>query len=184
MNSGKPIAACIALLTCLTLSANVCSAAGNTVTVHGDGIQTWQWTDAQIQAEMPGDVQTVQYSIHGAQHESQAVLLISILRHAGFQATVQMGPAADPKKKNAFLHFVVQVIGRDGYSAVFSLGELTPAIGNHPAWVALDADGRGWDDQHAPAELLIPSDAKPARWVRGIAEVHLIDLDAAPTTQP
>lgn len=90
-----------------------------------------------------------------------------------------MDPAADPKDKNFPLRLVVVVTGRDGYVAAFSLAELLTDVGNTDAWLALDLDGKPLPQAHGPAKLIVPADQKPARWVRGIGTIWILDGAAA-----
>lgn len=154
------------------------------VIVHGDGMEEWQWTPARLEREMKKEIQTISYSVHGEHHTSRAIPLLAILSRDNVNTKTQMGEFADARTKNRFLHLVVLVRGRDGYSAAIDIAELLPNIGNHPAFIALDADGKPWDARHAPAELIIPSDASPVRWIRGVSEIRVVDINPAPTTRP
>jgi len=58
---------------------------------------------------------------------------------------------------------------------VLSLGELLPSIGHHPAWLALDQDDQPLSATDAPIKLIVPDDAKPARWVHGVQELSIDD---------
>ncbi len=109
--------------------------------------------------------------------------MLSILKAAGVDAGVGKNPTADPKMKNAALHLVVVVRGRDGYVAVFSLAELLPEIGDKPAWIALDEDGAALSERDGPVKLIVPGDAKPGRWVHGVAGIEVVD-ESKPAPQP
>jgi hypothetical protein len=87
-------------------------------------------------------------------------------------------PRLDPARKRGELAFAVVATGRDGYAVAFSLGELDPALGGVEAWLALDHDGGPLSERHAPAELLVVTDRKASRGVRGLASLRVLDLTA------
>jgi hypothetical protein len=153
-----------------------------TVIVDGDGIEEWQWSSARVQRELPKDIQTISYSVHGTKHTSRAIPLMAIIAHTGIKSDLQMGEFSDARTKNRFLRFVILVVGRDGYATAIDLADIMPNIGNKKAYIALDADGKPWDDRHAPAELILPDDITPVRFIHGVAEIKLMDV--SPTTQP
>jgi hypothetical protein len=97
---------------------------------------------------------------------------------------LKMDPSADPKLKNHNLRLAVVVEGADGYTATFSLGELMPEIGGKEAWLALDEDGKPLPQRLV--KLVVPADQKPARWVRDVVSITIVDPTAAitrPATQ-
>ncbi len=89
-------------------------------------------------------------------------------------------PRLNPNIKNHRLQFFVLVRGRDGYTAAFSLAELSPDLGGRAAWLALDEDGKPLAEDDGPVQLLVPGDAKPARWVHGVAAIVARDEASAP----
>jgi hypothetical protein len=54
-----------------------------------------------------------------------------------------------------------------------------PDVGNREAWLALDADGQPLTGRDAPAKLIVPSDAKPARAVWGVTKIEVVDPTAS-----
>jgi hypothetical protein len=138
---------------------------------------------AQIQSDLSAEIKPVDYKSKGVQHSFNCVPLISVLKEAGVQTDFVMQPGADPKTKNPQVRRVVLVTGSDGYSVVFSLAELIPAIGNRTVWLALEEDGKPLTGTDAPARLIVPDDKMPARAVHQIASINVIDI-SAPTTQP
>jgi hypothetical protein len=98
-----------------------------------------------------------------------------VLKAAGVPIELNMGPKMDPKTKNFPLRFAVVVHGRDGYLAVFSMGELLPDIGGREAWMAIDMDGKPLSDTEGPVRLLVPKDQMPARGVHELAEIDVVN---------
>jgi Oxidoreductase molybdopterin binding domain len=152
-------------------------AVGGTVDKPGD------WTAARLKSDLAADVKSISYTSHGQKHTSSAVPLLSLLKAAGIQTDLKMGPKVDPKTKNYPLRLIVIVQGHDGYTAGFSLAELLPEFGDKEAWLALDADGGPLTESDGPARLIIPSDVKPGRWVHGVGLITVLDGSVA-ATQP
>ena len=103
--------------------------------------------------------------------------MVALLKSAGVSTDLKEDPKADPKTKNAALRIVIIVRGTDGYTVALSLADILPAVGNRPAWLILDADGAPLRANESPAKLILPSDAKPGRWVRGIASISVVDVN-------
>jgi hypothetical protein len=120
-----------------------------------------------LKSEFGGQVKTITYTLKGAHHTAHAVPLLAVVNWSR--------PKFNAHIKHHQLQFVVEVEGQDGYTADFSLGELLPEIGNEKVWVALDQDGKPLADEEGPVELVIPGDRKPARWVRGVAAMLVVD---------
>ena len=165
------------LLLALCLSAGPATrpSGGDTVTVGGAVAHPLTLTADAIRSTMAGQVKAIDYDLHDRHHTAHAVSLLSVLQAAGVDAALKMDPKADPKTKNGPLRLAVVVRGRDGYATTFALAELLPDIGDRPVWIALDADGKPLDDRAAPVALISPADAKPGRWVRGVASITVVD---------
>ena len=69
-------------------------------------------------------------------------------------------------RENARTSLLVQAA--DGYRAVFSLAELDPALTSNPVLLADTRDGRPPDSVKGPWRVVVVSDKRPARWVRGV----------------
>ncbi len=142
------------------------------VAVEGNITKPQTWTAAQLKADFAKDIKTIKYTLKTENHTATAVPLIDLV-NAG-------EPKIDPKIKNHQMHFVVVIEGKDGYLGIFSLADLLPEIGNREAWITLDLDGKPLSDRDAPANLVIPSDLKPERWVHGIKTIRIIDMGTLP----
>ena len=57
--------------------------------------------------------------------------------------------------------------GSDGYQAVFALAEFDPGFTDQLILVADHRDGQPLNFREGPLRLIVPSDKRPARWVRG-----------------
>ena len=156
---------------------------GSAIRIGGAGVQSSEWTSARLEKEFAADMHTVQYTSHGQQHSAKCVGLVTLLKAAGVQTELKMDPKADPKTKNYPLRLVVMVAGRDGYTAAFSLGELMPEVGHEDVWLAVEVDGKALAGDDGPARLIVPGDDKPARNVRAVGTITIVDGAKAATTQ-
>ena len=68
------------------------------------------------------------------------------------------------------------VKARDGYTVLFSLGELDAKLGAAPAIVATTCDGKTIDASDGPFRLIVPQDQRPARSVRQVERLAVVDL--------
>jgi hypothetical protein len=103
--------------------------------------------------------------------------LLDLLHAAGISTEIKMDPKADPRTRHRELRMTVTARASDGYAVVFSLAELLPDIGHRAVWLALDEDGAVLPDRDAPIKLIVPDDAKPARWVHGVEKLSVDDVE-------
>lgn len=106
---------------------------------------------------------------HGATLRCDGVALAALLQ--------AHGAMPDAPLRGAHLDRYVQVDARDGYRAVFSLGELDPTLGGRRVFLVDRCDDAPLDDASGPLRLLVPDDARPAR---GVRQVERITVIAAP----
>ncbi|MFT7724621.1 MAG: hypothetical protein QM788_17625 [Roseateles sp.] len=116
--------------------------------------------DAAALAALPHE--PVQAEAHGHRIEAQAVDLLQVLRAAGVVPPQQVRGAA--------LRQVLLAGARDGYAAAFSWGELDPALGGRRVFLVTG----GLRPDEGPLRLVVPADARPARWVRQLASLQLL----------
>lgn len=126
------------------------------------------WTSARLQRTFAGQIQTISYTLKGAHHTAHAVPLVAVVEWSQ--------PRINPHIKNHRLQFIIEVVGRDGYAADFTLAEISPDIGNRKVWVALDQDGKPLDSDDGPAEIVGPDDRRPGRWVHSVAAIDIVDM--------
>jgi DMSO/TMAO reductase YedYZ molybdopterin-dependent catalytic subunit len=157
------------------------------VKVSGALAQPSDWTVSRLKTEFAGEIKPVEYSSHGQKHTADSVSLLALLKHCGVPTEIKTGPAAaaaDPKTKNLPLRLAVVVRAGDGYAATLSLAEMLPDFGNEDVWLALDMDGKSLSERDGPLRLIVPSDAKPGRWVHGITEIVVLDAASASDAKP
>jgi hypothetical protein len=81
----------------------------------------------------------------------------------------QLGLATDPARKDDDLSFAVLAIGADGYRALVSYGEISPAYGNCGVLVSLTQDGTPL----AQPRLIVPGDVKGGRDVTDLVRLQI-----------
>jgi hypothetical protein len=84
-------------------------------------------------------------------------------------------PLGDNLRSDA-LGLAVKVVGADGYTVVFGLADLDPSFSDRTILVADAQDGASLPDDAGPFRLVIPGDARPARWVRQIRTIEIVSL--------
>lgn len=85
-----------------------------------------------------------------------------------------------PSAKNAMLRVTVTVTGGFGRSVTLALGELDPAFGNHPAYLALAQDGHPLDTP----DLVVPGDRFGLRSLDDVNRITVAVQSPVPTTPP
>lgn len=104
---------------------------------------------------------------HGKTLHCQGVSLAALLRASGAMP-------AEPLR-GAQLGRVLVVTARDGYRAAFALAELDPSLGAREVILADRCDGAALGADDGPWRLLVPAESRPARWVRQVQSLRVID---------
>ena len=110
---------------------------------------------------------TVEATAHDQAVHCEGVELAALLRKVGAMP-------ADPLRGKQLPHYV-RVEARDGYRAVFSLAELDATLGNAKVFLVDRCDGKALDDKSGPLRLIAPGEARPARWVRQVQSIRVVD---------
>ncbi len=122
--------------------------------------------DAKALSALPRT--TVQAGAHGAATSAwEGVPLVELLRAEG-------APLGKALRGNALAAYV-RVTATDGYQVVFGLGELDPELGATKVVLVDRHEGKSLDDKDGPFRLVVPADQRPARWVRNVSSIELID---------
>lgn len=69
------------------------------------------------------------------------------------------------------LRFYVVAEGADGYRVVFALAELDPSFHSDTILVADRRDGGPLSAREGPLRLVVPTEKRPARWVRQLVRL-------------
>jgi hypothetical protein len=110
---------------------------------------------------------TAQGEAHGHKLSCEGVALHELLRASG---AMPAEPLRGPQ-----LARVAVVQARDGYRAAFSLGELDPSLGNRQVVLTRRCDGKALPADDGPWRLIAPGETRPARWVRQVESIRVID---------
>jgi DMSO/TMAO reductase YedYZ molybdopterin-dependent catalytic subunit len=114
----------------------------------------------------PRKTVTVMNEHTGKQETYQGVPLAELLKRAG----VPQGSAL----RGAAMATYVLAEGEDGYRVVFSLAELDSGIQDADVLVADTMDGGPIPDKLGPLRLIAPHEKRPARWVRMLRSVTVV----------
>ncbi len=87
-----------------------------------------------------------------------------------------IGITTDPLIKNDILRDYVVATGSDGYTVVFSLGEIDPNFGNQPDLIAYEQNGSLLSNSGF-AQLIVPGDNKHGRWVSNLVSLEIFSVD-------
>ncbi|MGO1071947.1 molybdopterin-dependent oxidoreductase [Lysobacter sp. CA199] len=104
---------------------------------------------------------------HGRKLSCEGVALHELLRASGAMP-------AEPLR-GAQLARVVVVRARDGYRAAFSLAELDPSLGNRQVVLTRRCNGAAVPAEDGPWRLIAPGESRPARWVKQVESIRVVD---------
>ena len=134
----------------------------NELAVGGDVPHPATVTAADLAGMPRHDVHTP--AIHGQPEATYSgVWLRDILARSGAQfGDAIRGPA---------LATYVVCAAADNYRVVFTLASLDSAFGDRPVLVADRRDGQPLAPHDGPYRLIVPGDARPARWLRMLTTI-------------
>ena len=95
------------------------------------------------------------------------------------------GIVTNPAIKNDILNYYLEATGSDGYSAIFSLGELDPMFGGTgaPDLIAYEMVVDGVDEPLGSdgfARVVVPGDSRGGRYVSNLVDLEIIDAVPEP----
>jgi DMSO/TMAO reductase YedYZ molybdopterin-dependent catalytic subunit len=133
------------------------------LTVTGATGQTFTIDGAQLGA-MERKTITVHNGHSGADETYEGVPLISLLDKAGAPAR--------PTGKGASIYVLAE--GSDHYRALLSLTEAMPAFHPGDVLIADRLNGQPLPTDQGPFKLVVSEDKHPARWVRNLVSIRLV----------
>jgi DMSO/TMAO reductase YedYZ molybdopterin-dependent catalytic subunit len=157
------------LLAALTLAASLATVGPVAEAQPAQGtiaIQTGSAPPVIITAEDVARLPVIQLRVafdteHGPRQALfEGPLLWTVLDHAH---------AIDPAKPSAQVREIIALTGRDGYSAVLGLGEISPDFEGKQVILAERMDGKPLGPDHL--RVVVPGDRKGGRSVRDIVQI-------------
>ncbi|MBK1881370.1 molybdopterin-dependent oxidoreductase [Luteolibacter pohnpeiensis] len=102
------------------------------------------------------------------EHRYSGVAMAKLLEKIG-------APAGDQLRGKAMTEAVL-ITAADGYQIVFSLAELDASYRSNPVILADAADGKPLEGNEGKLMLIVPGDAKHARWIRQVERIVLVSV--------
>jgi hypothetical protein len=137
--------------------------------IAGTGIQSTVYTEQSFSA-LPH--KTITVTEHDQKVTYDAVLLNELLKSAG-------APSGKEMKGPAFRLGLVAKAS-DGYQVLIALNSLEPDFGGLEVYIADKQNGKPLPEGVGPFRLVVLGDKRPARSVRMLSEISLIDVGEAP----
>ena len=110
---------------------------------------------------------TVTVKEHGVEATYGGVLLRDVLERAG-------APFRGQLRGKALSDYVLAT-ARDGYAVVYTLTEMDPDFTDSPDILIADqGDGKPLSDQQGPLRIVVPHDKKPARSLRMLTRIEVV----------
>jgi hypothetical protein len=145
------------ILTLLVIVPLVTAQESPVLRVSGNDIQTTEMTAAML-AKMPRLSLDLRDPHSGEVQRYEGVRLSDLLAKAGV--------ALGDKLRGRALAMYVLAQASDGYAVAFSIAELDPAMSENQIIVADRMNGKPLDAKQGPFKIVVPSDKRPARWIR------------------
>lgn len=111
----------------------------------------------------------VRLAFHGQEQVCSGPMLADV--------AARMGAPSRGDMRGAALSMVVVAEARDGYRAVFSLGELDPLLGKARVIVATSCNAAALNEDDGPFRLAVAGDVRGARSVRQLASLRLEQVE-------
>jgi hypothetical protein len=148
----------------INVAAQTASAGQPVVRVIADGHAPITLDHAAL-AAMPR-VSVTAAAHHEPPSQWQGVALQSVLQKVG-------APSGEQLRGHA-MSTIVRITASDHYQIVFSLAELDPMLGNEQAVLADTQDGHPIS-KDGPYRIVVPGDKRPARWIRNVTTIEVIN---------
>lgn len=117
-------------------------------------------------AKMPQH--TISVNEHGKDISYTGVLVYDVLVKAG-------APMGTELKGKALSSYMLAT-AKDGYAVIYALPEFDPAFTSAQPLVATAADGKPLDAVQGPLRIVMPQDKKPARSLRMLQQIEIVQM--------
>ena len=156
----------IGLLAVSVLAVLACAGGADALTLKGlDPGQVKEVSAAEF-AALPHT--SLKVEMHGKTRVFEGVPMLELLRSVG----APWGDTLTGKD----LPDVALVTCQDGYEVAYALGEIDPGTAKGQVLIADRVDGAPLDARAGPFQVVVESDARPARYARRVASIELIRL--------
>ncbi len=81
--------------------------------------------------------------------------------------------------RGAALSTYVLIEAADGYRVLFALAELDAGFSDRLVLLADRKDGSALNAKDGPFQLIVPDEKRPARWVRQVRRIRVVQLPAS-----
>jgi len=110
----------------------------------------------------------VQATAHDVSATFEGVAVKTVLEKAG----VAFGEGMRGKR----LASCLLVEAADGYRVVIALPEMDPGFTDKQVVLAFLKDGKAMDSKEGPYRIVIPDEKRPARWIRQVTGLKIVDV--------
>jgi hypothetical protein len=110
----------------------------------------------------------VQATAHDVSAAFEGVAVKAVLEKAG----VAFGEGMRGKR----LASCLLVEAADGYRVVIALPEMDPGFTDKQVVLAFLKDGKAMDSKEGPYRIVIPDEKRPARWIRQVTGLKIVDV--------
>ena len=162
-NSHEAIA--LATLALMFAAMTLAQTTAGTVTVVAPDGQSRQLTAAELNG-------LARESVTATVHDKTAIFAGSDLRYVLRAAGVE----PPDHIRGAAMRRAIVVQGADGYSVTFAFAELDPSLGDRRVHLVDRMNDQPLPPSDGPWRLVVPRDARGARWVRQVTRVTVVDL--------
>ena len=155
------------LISVLLASASAQQPPSATLKVSGDVPHALALTADNL-AQMPRETAVLSNEHDGTQATYEGVLLREILKKAG-------APFGHDLRGKALASYIVAKAD-DGYQVIFTLAEMEGDFANERILVADKRAGQPLSAQEGPLRLVVAGDKRPARAVRMLQEIQVVQI--------
>ena len=110
----------------------------------------------------------VQATAHDVSATFEGVAVKTVLEKAG----IAFGEGMRGKR----LASCLLVEAADGYRVVIALPEMDPGFTDKQVVLAFLKDGKAMDSKEGPYRIVIPDEKRPARWIRQVTGLKIVDV--------
>lgn len=156
----------ISVTLCLVFLTFYCSAQESaTLQITGE-VEKLELTRTDL-AKMPRLAIDVHNPHSGEAEHYEGVRLSDLLSKAG-------APLGEKLRGKALATYVL-ARAADGYSVVYSLAELDPAMNGNTIILADTLNGKPLDQKEGPFKVVVPGEKRAARWARMVVGIEVLN---------